>query len=397
MEKNKQDLLIIFSLWLLVFAASSQIMIISPILPRIGEQLNINENLQGTLVSAYAILVGIMALIMGPISDKIGRRRILLWGSGGMALALSLHGLAFDYFSLLAARSLAGMAGGILSGASVSYVGDYFPYDKRGWANGWIMSGIAVGQIVGIPIGTVLASSLGFQAPFLVFAVFMIFAFFIVLRFVPQPNVELDISQLTISNSIKKYMVMLQNKQVIAASISYLLMFLSVSVFIVFLPTWLERTFHASGNQIASLFLVGGIANVITGPIVGKLSDTIGRRSLIITSCIGFSIVLFACTFVITEFWMAYPLFFIIMVLVAMRISPFQALLTAIVDAKQRGALMSLMIGIGQVGFGIGGAIAGPLYMQGGFVMNSFIGAFLILGMAFLVWKYLSEPKLHNV
>lgn len=396
MEKNKQDLLIIFSLWLLVFAASSQIMIISPILPRIGEQLHINETLQGTLVSAYAVLVGIMALIMGPISDKIGRRRILLWGSGGMALALALHGLAYDYFSLLAARSFAGMAGGVLSGASVSYVGDYFPYDKRGWANGWIMSGIAVGQIVGIPLGTVLASSLGFQAPFLVFAVFMVFAFFIVLRFVPQPNVELDISQLTVANSIKKYRVMLQNKQVIAAAFSYLLMFLSVSVFIVFLPTWLERTFHTTGNQIASLFLVGGIANVITGPIVGKLSDTIGRRSLIITSCVGFSIVLFACTFVITEFWMAYPMFFIIMALVAMRISPFQALLTEIVDAKQRGALMSLMIGIGQVGFGIGGAVAGPLYMEGGFVMNAFFGAFLILGMAFLVWKYLAEPKLHK-
>mgnify|MGYP000888354473 FL=1 len=82
------------------------------------------------------------------------------------------------------------------------------------------------------------------------------------------------------------------------------------------------------------------------------------------------------------------------MALVAMRISPFQALLTAMVDARQRGALMSLMIGIGQVGFGLGSAIAGPVYLFGGFGLNSIIGGIMILAMAFLVWKFLPEPKL---
>jgi len=396
MLKKNKDFLILFSLWLLVFAASSQIMIISPILPRIGEQLNINETLQGTLVSAYAILVGLMALVMGPISDKIGRIRILLYGSSGMAIALSLHGLAFDYYSLLFVRSLAGVAGGVLSGAAVSYVGDYFPYDKRGWANGWIMSGIAMGQIVGIPLGTVLATQLGFQAPFLVFAVIMALDFFIVLKYLPQPNVELDKNRITVVSALKKYAEMLTHTEIIAASISYLTMFLSVSIFIVFLPTWLEKSFSVSGNQIASLFLVGGIANVLTGPVVGKLSDKIGRKRLIITSCLGFSIILFSSTLIISNFWVAYPVFFIIMVLVAMRISPFQALLTAMVDARQRGALMSLMIGIGQVGFGLGGAIAGPLYLFGGFGLNSVIGGFMILIMAFLVWRFLPEPNLNE-
>jgi len=396
MLKKNKDFLILFSLWLLVFAASSQIMLISPILPRIGEQLNINETLQGTLVSAYAILVGLMALVMGPISDKIGRRRILLYGSSGMAIALSLHGLAFDYYSLLFVRSLAGVAGGVLSGAAVSYVGDYFPYDKRGWANGWIMSGIAMGQIVGIPLGTVLATQLGFQAPFLVFAVIMALDFFIVLKYLPQPNVELDKNRITVVSALKKYAEMLTHTEIIAASISYLTMFLSVSIFIVFLPTWLEKSFSVSGNQIASLFLVGGIANVLTGPVVGKLSDKIGRKRLIITSCLGFSIILFSSTLIISNFWVAYPVFFIIMVLVAMRISPFQALLTAMVDARQRGALMSLMIGIGQVGFGLGGAIAGPLYLFGGFGLNSVIGGFMILIMAFLVWRFLPEPNLNE-
>lgn len=396
MEKQTQDRFIIFALWLLVFAASSQIMIISPILPRIGEQLGINETLQGTLVTAYAVLVGVMALVMGPISDKIGRRKILLIGSGGMAIALALHGVAVNYISLLTVRSLAGMAGGVLSGAAVSYVGDYFPYEKRGWANGWIMSGIAMGQIIGIPMGTVLANAFGFRAPFLIFSVVMIFAFIIILQFVPQPNVELDKHDLTVSSAIRKYLIMLRKTEVIAASLSYFTMFLSVSLFIVFLPTWLEKSFSVSGNEIASLFLVGGIANVITGPIVGKLSDKIGRKRLIITSCVGFSITILATTLVVSSFVIAYPVFFVIMALVAMRISPFQALLTAIVDARQRGALMSLMIGIGQVGFGIGGALAGPVYLHYGFFVNSLLGGITILIMAFLVWRFLPEPELQK-
>ncbi|MFC2086035.1 MFS transporter, partial [Bacteroidota bacterium] len=117
--------MVLFALWLLVFAASSQIMIISPILPRISEELAIPESLGGTLVTAYGVLLGIFALIVGPISDRIGRRRILLYGTGCMTAALTLHAVAVDYTSLLLVRALAGASGGILSGAAVSYVGDY--------------------------------------------------------------------------------------------------------------------------------------------------------------------------------------------------------------------------------------------------------------------------------
>ena len=52
-----------------------------------------------------------------------------------MAIALSLHGLAQTWQQLLFMRALAGVAGGLLSGSAVSYVGDYFPVERRGWGN----------------------------------------------------------------------------------------------------------------------------------------------------------------------------------------------------------------------------------------------------------------------
>ncbi len=61
----------------MVLASSSQATIVAPILPRIGEALQIPEALQGTLVTGHAIALSIFAVIIDPISDRFGRRTIL--------------------------------------------------------------------------------------------------------------------------------------------------------------------------------------------------------------------------------------------------------------------------------------------------------------------------------
>ncbi len=396
---KKQDgnpYLIIFALWLLVFAASSQVMIISPILPRISEQLGTPLEILGNLVTVYAVMVGMFAIIMGPLSDKIGRRKVLLIGTGGISLFLFLHGLVDTFLGLLFVRALAGMAGGVLSGAAVAYVGDYFPYEKRGWANGWIMSGIAMGQILGIPIGTLLADLFGFRIPFLLFAVIMALTFILILFKVPQPNVELSKDRVTFKGSVSKYYELLKRSEVRAVAFAYVVMFLSISVYVVYLPTWLENTFGVDGRAIATLFFVGGIANVITGPIAGKISDRIGRKKIIIISCLGLSVVMGITTYVVSEFWIAYLIFFGAMVLIAMRISPFQALSTQLIKSDNRGSLMSLLVAIGQVGYGVGGSIAGPFYVQQGYVSNTLMGTVMILIMAYVVWFHVPEPELNS-
>ncbi len=367
-------------------------MIISPILPLIGTELGIPDRVLGTLVSAYALMVGIFAIISGPISDKIGRRRILLIGTGVMTFALISHYFVQGYVSFLAVRIFAGMAGGVLSGAAVSYVGDYFPYNRRGWATGWIMSGAAFGQIIGIPLGILIAGRWGFRAPFGIFAITMALAFILVFLKVPQPDVERTTARLTIGKSFSRYMEMLSRPEIRHAAVAFFMMFMGIGLFVVYLPTWLERDLGATPDAIAILFLVGGIANVLTGPQAGKLSDRIGRKGIILMSCIGLSIVMLLSTVLVTEFWMAYPMFFLVMVLVAARISPFSALLTGLVDGRRRGSLMSLTVALGQVGFAVGSGVAGPLFDGVGYWSNTVLAAASVLGMGLMVWFLVPEP-----
>jgi predicted MFS family arabinose efflux permease len=367
-------------------------MIISPILPQIGRELDIADAVLGTLVSAYSLMVGVFAIISGPISDKIGRRRILLLGTGIMTLALVLHGFVVGYRSFLAVRIFAGCAGGVLSGAAVSYIGDYFPYNRRGWATGWVMSGSAFGQIIGIPMGIVIAGQWGFRAPFYIFAATMAATVLLLFFRVPQPTVRRTRGRLTARKALADYLAMLRRPEVAWAAAAFFTMFLGVSLFVVYLPTWLERDLGATSAQIATMFLVGGIANVVTGPQAGRLSDRIGRKGIILMACIGLSIVMVATPFLVTSLWWAYPMFFLTMVLVAMRISPFSALLTALVKDERRGALMSLTIALGQVGFAVGGVVAGPLFAEVGYASNALLGALSVLAMGLIVWFFIPEP-----
>lgn len=388
-ESPRGSGLVLFTLWLMVFTAASQIMIIAPIIPRISEELGVEASALGLLMTVYALAVGVVALVTGPISDRYGRRRILLIGTGLMTVALLLHGVAESYGMLLTVRALAGGAGGILSGGAVSYVGDYFPIERRGWASGWVMSGLAAGQIAGIPLGTMLAEWFGYQAPFLAFAVVGALAFALILARLPQPQIELP-RKLSLGSALEGYRTLLRRREVRAAGAAFVLMFMGISLYVTFFPTWLESALGFTPAMVSILYLVGGTANVLVGPRAGDLSDRIGRTRVIIVSSIGVAIVMPIVTLVPASLsWIVYPLFFLVMALVAARMSPMQALMTQLTDGRQRGTLMSLVTSIGQIGFAIGSALAAVTIEVFGFTGDAIFAALSVVGMAWVVHRFL--------
>ncbi len=385
---TRGDWLVLMPLWLMVLSVSSQVMVVSPVLPRIEAELSIPESRLGFIVSGYALSLSAFALIAGPISDKIGRRRIILIGTGIMTLALGMHQLAGGFWSLLGVRMLAGAAGGVLTGAAVAYVGDYFPYARRGWASGWVMSGFAVGQIVGVPTAALLAESYGFRSAFLLFSGVTSVAFVMAVRFMPQPEVERS-GTLDVRSAISRYRALLRQRAITFSALAYASMFFAVSSFVVFFPKWAEEARGMTAGDIASMFMVGGIASVVFGVQSGKLSDRVGRKALIIASCVGTAILFGATPWFVVGTVSAHIMFFCAMVLLAMRLSPFQALLTALSPARERGSLMSLVVALGQLGGGLGAGLAGSLYGEFGFagcaltaaISIAFTGLFVRIGI----------------
>lgn len=386
---------ILLALWLMVFAVSSQFLIVAPLLPRIAEQLDVPAARLSLLITGYAVAVGAVALWMGPVSDRLGRRRMLLLGTAAMSLALALHGLAGDYRTLLTVRVLAGAGGGILTGAAAAFVGDHFPYHRRGWANGWVMSGMAAGQILGIPIGALLAAQLGFRAPFLLFAGAMALSCGMVWLWVPQPAVSSGAHALSLPGVLRHYRALLVRPDVAAAAATYFSLFLATALYTVYLPVWLEGARGATAGQVAMVFAAGGLATMLAGPHAGRLSDRVGRRRVVIAATLGAALLMLITPWVVMAVQAAYFLFFALMALVAARSGSLDALLSEIVPGSLRGSLMSLMMAVGQLGFGLGGAGAGATYATLGYASTTGVAALAALLAAALVWRFLPEPVRH--
>jgi predicted MFS family arabinose efflux permease len=287
---------------------------------------------------------------------------------------------------------ITGAGGGVLTGATGAYIGDYFPPERRGWANGWVMGGMAAGQILGIPMGTMLAARSGYRAPFLLFAATMALSAVLVWLFLPQPDVERIDGRLGLRGFVAHYAAMVARPRVVAASVAFAGMFLGASLYILYLPTWLESERGFTPARTATLFALGGIATVLAGPAMGRLSDRVGRKGVIVASSLALALASVATTYVIGGALMAYALFVLVSALAAARAGPFQALMTEIVSEEQRGSAMSLTFALGQIGTALGAAVAGPAYGAGGYVTNTLMGAGAAVMVAGLVWGFLPEP-----
>lgn len=192
---------------------------------------------------------------------------------------------------------------------------------------------------------------------------------------------------------ISGYLDLLQHKGVRSIAAGYFLMFLSITVFIVYFPTWLENEYYMTTYEIALLFFIGGLATILTGPLSGKISDRTGRKQIIIIANLLLAIVMpLALFFLSLSCSLTYLLFFVIMLLMVARMVPFQALASETLHDKTRGRLMSLTIAIGQLGMAMGSAISGILYTELGFLGNALIGAFACILMAYFIGRLITTP-----
>ncbi|HEX8829594.1 MAG TPA: MFS transporter, partial [Longimicrobium sp.] len=225
----------------------------------------------------------------------------------------------------------------------------------------------------------------------LVFAATMAVAWLMIVRWVPQPDVELQRSPLGPRYLVRHYRALVARREAMVAILSNFGMFGGTALYVLFLPTWLEDARRATPGQVALLFALGGAATVLAGPAAGRLSDRTGRKRLVVGASVGLALGIVATVPVARGMTAAYLLFAATMALFATRASPFQAMMAEIVPDRQRGSMMSLSMAVGQAGSGLGSALAGATYAYAGFGGNTVLAAIAALGMAALVAAYLPE------
>ncbi len=368
-----------------MFVSSSQFFIMSPLLPQMERELCISEAYLGFIVGVYSVSLGISALFAGSLSDRVGRRRMLKIGSLLMGLSLLLHVFSINFSLLILFRLMAGISGGLLTGTCVSYVRDYFPYEKRGKANGIIITGSALGQIAGIPLGILLAEQLGFSSPFFVLGLLMLIAFSLIHFFVPQPIDVFAEKKVTVSEAMQQYWSIIRQPIYRRAALGYILMFFSVTIYLIYFPKWLTETKAATSTELAFVFMVGGIASLLGGPFAGWLADRVGRTSVTITASMVMAGAMGVSLFFLLDAMIISVIFFVVMLCLSGRSIAFQSGVSDMTSVKDRGKAMNLMISLGQIGMAGGSTVAGLIYSNLGFTVNAILAIASSMAMALLV------------
>ena len=141
-----------------------------PFLPIYVEQLGVSDRAaiaqwSGVAYGATFFAAALVAPLWGRLADRYGRKLMLIRASLGMAVAMSLIGMAHNVWELVALRLFAGFAGGYASGSTI-LVATQTPKARSGWALGMLTSGIMAGNLVGPLIGGALPPLIGIRGTF---------------------------------------------------------------------------------------------------------------------------------------------------------------------------------------------------------------------------------------
>src|SRR6201987_341060 len=156
--------------WLTMFLVGTELFVFSPLLPVLAADYDIAPALAGLSVTLVSLAFMVSAPLFGYLSDRIGRRRVLICSLLAFALANTLTAAAADLPSLLAVRLFAGAAAAGVSPSLYALVGSAAPAERRAPWLGLVVSGLLVSLAVGASTGGLIGAALGGPPVFLALA-----------------------------------------------------------------------------------------------------------------------------------------------------------------------------------------------------------------------------------
>ncbi|HSD39782.1 MAG TPA: MFS transporter [Rhodocyclaceae bacterium] len=146
--------------------------VLNAVFPILKQSWSLSDTQLGSLNSIVALMVGLLALPLSIVSDSWGHRRAILAMAVLWSLATLWCGLAHSYHEMLVARFFVGVGEAAFGSVGVAILLRVFPEKLRATVVAAFMSGGVLGTVVGMALGGVLASRLGWRWAFLAMAIF---------------------------------------------------------------------------------------------------------------------------------------------------------------------------------------------------------------------------------
>jgi len=360
---SRYQVFMIAILAILQFTIVLDFMVLSPLGALLLEKLHINTSQFGWVVSAYAFSAGASGLLAAGFADKFDRKKLLLFFYTGFILGTFLCALAPDYHMLLAARIVTGIFGGVISSVSFAIITDLFKMEVRGRVMGFVQMAFAASQVLGLPIGLFLANRYGWHAPFWMIAGFGLLIGVIIVIYMQPITGHLKIQH--DRNAFQHLAKTISHSVYLKAFLATTLLATGGFMLMPFGSAFSINNIGLKMEQLPLLYGVTGVFSIIFGPLMGRLSDKIGKYTVF---CIGTAIAIVMATIYvhlgITPLWLVIVINVFMFVGISSRMISASALMTAIPEAKDRGAFMSINSSVQQISGGVASAVAGLIVVQ---------------------------------
>ena len=275
---------------------------IAPVLPLYIKHLgiqntNLIEQFSGIAFGVTYIVSAVFSPIWGSAADKFGRKPMLLRASLGMAVVIFSMGFAQNVYELIGLRLLQGVITGY-STACTTLIATQTDKEHAGYALGTLSTANIAGSLLGPMIGGYIADHLGMENVFFLTGSLMLIAFITTLLFVKESFVREDKKVATIKevwNSVPE-----KSLTVIMFLSSFILALALYSVEPIITVYVSQLTVNTSNIAFISglAFSASGLANILSAPRLGRLSDKVGPQKVMLVALIGAGIIYIPQAFV---------------------------------------------------------------------------------------------------
>ena len=365
------------------FLAALNFFATGPFYPEMADELDTTVPLLGQAVTLMTLISAVLGLVVGPLADRSGYRRLLLIGLAAIAVNLVGIALAPNYPVLLGLAIIGALGDALVFGLSIALATYLFAGDARRRAISWTIASLSVGAILGVPVLTTIGGLAGWRVAIGAAGIATVAATWMVASVLPVDH-RVASGPLRLAELRHAYAPLLADPpllRLLGVTVLRALWFLGMLTYI---GAYLGDELGLSTSQVGLYYLLGGSGSTMGNVLGGtRLTATVPRRVIAVANVAGGLVI--GLTLLSPA-----PIVAVLIPLGAMLSGIASVGSTSLVAAESTagaGTTMALNASLFNAGSAIGAAIAGILLAFGGYGAMAFgLPVFAILAAVIVLW-----------